>query len=394
VNAHDRPAPARPRRAAVREQEDAVVARLTALATALDDEPDPAFRAATRDRLVAMAAVRTPRPAGRSRLRRLRAVRADGAARPWRTRLTAGLAGAALTVTALGTLVALATDARPGDPLYGLKRGTEQTQLALAGDDRGLTLLQFAATRLGELEELPDTAAAGVVVDLLDTMDAQTTEGAALVAARAVAGRDAVPLDELAAWTVRQGDGLAALGDGVPAGASPELRESSDLLAAVRARAADLRAALPCPGGPATDGTDPLGPVPVPCPTAPTAPAPPAPASSAPATQVARPVPGAPADGPAGGGAGAVPSAAPAPSAPPAPESPSGGGSTGHPGGGTGQAPSTSPQPPTAGRTPVPSPPSPLPPVVGAPGTPPSSSPSRPPLIDTPLPVCLPPLVC
>ena len=54
----------------------------------------------------------------------------------WRARLTAGLAGAALTVTALASLVALSTDARPGDVLYGVKRGTEQTQLALAGDDR------------------------------------------------------------------------------------------------------------------------------------------------------------------------------------------------------------------------------------------------------------------
>jgi hypothetical protein len=402
VNAHDRSAPARPRRSAARAQEDAVVARLSALATALDDEPDPAFRTATRDRLVAMAAVRTPEPAPRPRLRRLLAVRADGtAARPWRTRVTAGLAGAALTVTALGSLVALAADARPGDALYALKRGTEQTQLALAGDDRGLTLLQFAATRLEELVELPDSGAAGVVVDLLDTMDAQTAEGTALLATRAVDGRDAAPLDELAAWAARQSTRLAALGAGIPTGATPDLRESSDLLAAVGTRAADLQAALDCASGPATDGTDALGPVPVPCPAgvtdpappapAPSAPDPSAPAPSAPATEAGRTVPGGPAGEPSIGDAGPAPSATPAPGGPP---DRSGSGSTGSPGPAA-EPPSASPQPPAAGRPSIPSLPIPLPPVVGAPGTPsPSPAPARPPLIDTPLPICIPPLVC
>ncbi|SDL67300.1 hypothetical protein SAMN05660642_00652 [Geodermatophilus siccatus] len=43
-----------------------------------------------------------------------------------------------MTVTALGTVVALSTDAGPGDVLYGVKRGTERTQLVLAGDDGGV----------------------------------------------------------------------------------------------------------------------------------------------------------------------------------------------------------------------------------------------------------------
>ncbi|MGY1691311.1 DUF5667 domain-containing protein [Geodermatophilus sp. SYSU D01105] len=405
MNAYDGPAPARPRRAAVRAQEDATLARLQALATALDDAPDPAFRAATRERLVAMAAVRTPEPAARWRLRRLLAVRADGAAgRPWRTRLTAGLAGAALTVSALGTLVALADDARPGDVLYGVKRGTEETQLVLAGDDRGLTLLQFAATRLEELEALSGTGATDVVVDVLDTMDAQTTEGAALLTTRAVAGPDTTAVDELAGWVARQSAGLSALQPGVPDGATTDLHESVDLLAAVGARAAGLRAALSCPGGPATDGTDPLGPVPVPCPAELPAPGPSAPApsdggpseggGSLPDPDGGQPAPGAP-DG------DAAPSATPAP---PAREATTVTGSTPAPGRGGGQAPSTAPRPPDAGRPSDPGRPSqpgrpslpvPLPPVGGAPEAPPASpSPPRPPLVDTPLPICIPPLIC
>src|SRR4029453_17152493 len=60
----------------VRDREDAVVARLQALATDLDGEPDPAFRAATRARLVAMAAVRTPAPEPLPGVKRLLALRA------------------------------------------------------------------------------------------------------------------------------------------------------------------------------------------------------------------------------------------------------------------------------------------------------------------------------
>jgi len=53
---------ASPRRAAARDREDAVVPALHSLAPSLDGEPDPAFREATRARLVAMAAVRSPSP--------------------------------------------------------------------------------------------------------------------------------------------------------------------------------------------------------------------------------------------------------------------------------------------------------------------------------------------
>ena len=60
MTTHDGATPPRSRRAAVRTGEDAVVARLQQLAADLDDAPDPRFWAATRDRLVAMAAVRTP----------------------------------------------------------------------------------------------------------------------------------------------------------------------------------------------------------------------------------------------------------------------------------------------------------------------------------------------
>lgn len=274
----------------VHEREELVVARLNDLAPHLDGEPDPAFRATTRARLVAMAAVRTPEPAPATGLQRLLAVRAPDVRPPrWRSRLTAGLAGAALTVTALASLVAVADGAQPGDVLYDLKRGTEQTQLALAGDARGQTLLDFASTRLDEVEALvgeggtalpaapagdgdQGVSAAGadpeLVLETLATMDRQTTEGAAWMTDRAVDVSDARPLEDLARWAVGQSGELAELQPRVPAEATEAVGRSMTLLAEIGARTGALQVSLGCEDGPAVAGADQLGPVPAPCPVA------------------------------------------------------------------------------------------------------------------------------
>jgi hypothetical protein len=166
-----------------------------------------------------------------------------------------------MAVTALSTLVAVSTDAGPGDALYGLKRGTEQTQLALAGDARGQTLLEFARTRLQELEELTD-ADPGLVLETLATMDAQTTEGAAWLTDRAVdTGADA-PLDQLTGWSAGQTAGLTALRAALPGSTVDELDRSLGLLADIDARALGLEEVLGCPAGPPIESTDALGPVP------------------------------------------------------------------------------------------------------------------------------------
>jgi hypothetical protein len=269
----------------VRDREDAVVARLHSLAPHLDGEPDPAFRAATRARLVAMAAVRTPAAPPVSPIRRFLTEGVPSPAR-WRTRLTAGLAGAALTVTALATVVAVAADARPGDVLYDLKRGTEETQLALAGDARGETLLDLAGTRLDEVRSLVDDGAtalpaagspgsgetvlaagadAALVVETLQTMDAQTTEGAAWLNGRAVSTESARPLELLSGWAAAQSDELAGLLDLVPDAAEDDVTASLVLLADIATRVSGLESSLDCAAGPAVVGADELGPVPALC---------------------------------------------------------------------------------------------------------------------------------
>nr|WP_246324129.1 DUF5667 domain-containing protein [Petropleomorpha daqingensis] len=235
-----------------------------------------------------MAAVRTPEPVGKARARRfLGASAVETATARWRGRFTAGLAGAAVAVTALAGLVAVSTGAQPGDPLYGLKRGTEQTQLALASDSsRGQTLLDFASTRLHELDHLlsegttalPAAGGSGsdgdvlaadaspeLVIQTLRTMDAQTTEGASWLTTRAVQTGSASPLDFLAQWSAQQSADLSALVPKVPAGARDAMGNSLALISEVRARDTALQGALACPGGPATAGTDQYGPLPADC---------------------------------------------------------------------------------------------------------------------------------
>jgi hypothetical protein len=365
------------------------------LAQQLQVDPDPEYRRAARQRLVAMAAVRTPAPVRPTAPRRLLAARAaDAPAGRWRTRATAGLAGAALTVTALATLVALSAGAGPGDVLYGVKRGTEQTQLALAGDSRGQALLDLARTRLEELEELDGDV--GLVRSTLATMDDQTTEGVSWYLARAAQSADVATLDRLSSWTTEQSAGLDSVAAEVAPSVTGDIAASQGLLGSITQRVDGWRTALDCPAGPAPAGTDQLGPVPGACRTGNTTPQAP-PGSADPVAPVpGAPGPGAPAPGAPTPGApvGAPPQAVPGtPLEPTAPTTPPAG------------RPAPGPLPPQVPDLPVPStvptPPGeldlpgglPSVPVPGltvpalptaGPTTPPTTS-SPPPLVDVPL---------
>lgn len=259
MSAHEG-SPAGTRRAALRERdserEQAVIARLSTLAPALDGEPDPAFRAATRARLVAMAAVRTPGAV-------VAEVREPVQRRVWR-RLTASLATAAVVAAALAALLAFAAGSGPGDPLYGLKRSTERAELALASDS-GPVLLHQAGVRLAEVRGLarqpsPDSA---LVVQTLHTMDAQTTDAAAWFDARAVGRHSPAPVAEFSHWATGQSNALTALRAQLPPATSTAVQHSLDLLAAARTRADAIRMSLttvpPAPATASTGGNGPGG---------------------------------------------------------------------------------------------------------------------------------------
>lgn len=355
--------------------EDALLDRLRALGTQFAVHPGEEYRAAARARLVAMAAVRGPVAARRpgAAQRPLRGLPGRGAGAPALRRWTAGLAGAALTVSAVGGVVAASQAARPGDLLYGVKRGGEHTRLALAGDStRGRTLLGFASTRLTELTELtrsgtaalpagappaaggPTVLAAGprtaLVVGTLDAMDQQTTEGTWWLTTRALADHDAAALTVLATWAQGQATGLADLTGAIPPEEHGPFTAATELVAAVAARGAGLGVAMDCPGGPATEGSDDLGPLPTACPSVP------ADASAA----------AAPSTGGSAGASGAAPSTGgPGPSmVAPDPATGTGAPATGAPGPGGGAGPT-----PARGgvRVPVPAVPTPALPTLSLP---------------------------
>jgi hypothetical protein len=419
------------RRAAAGSPEDQLVVRLAALRDSPDGEPDPAFRAATRARLLAMAAVRSPAPPARTGLRGWLVRRPAGAVSgPWRSRLTAGLAGAAATVTVLATLAGVSSGAAPGDPLYALKRGTEQTRLALAGDSRGQTLLRLASTRLDELGDLlaggtgalpageapaheapahgapahgapadeaavlADGASARLVDDTLRTMDQQTAEGVAWLTERAVRDDTATPLAGLRTWTTKQSTGLTALVPAVPDGAREAVVGSLALLAQVSSRRQGLESALTCPAGPATAGSDALGPLPADCVATPSS----ASAGRSGGGSTSPPEPGAGSSAPVDAGTPPASGSGSAATTTVATTAGSGSGSAAGGSAGTGTQSAPGSAVPTTPRLPVPPLPIPLPGTGGGsaanPSTTSAPATTTPPLVHLPLPICLPPLLC
>ena len=303
--------------------------------------PDPAFRAALRSRLVAVAAVSAPRPVP------VDPVAAGARVGSWSRRPAVqrrlGLAAGTTALVVACTGVAVATSrSLPGGPLYGLKRGVEGVRLDLAGGDlaKGQFHLHLAALRLREVAALargdtdlslgtgaaPAQALGGSrstrLVGTLATMDDDTRAGQRLlVHAFLVSGQQA-SLRQLAGFAGRQQTDLRQVLPLLPPGAQAAGRASLTLVASVGGQAAQLLARGDCrpacgPAGvgPSTKATPGAGhPVPgCPCPPGPSG---------------VRPAPGVPPAsraGPAPRGApspGGSPPGAPSPATPPSGPSP------------------------------------------------------------------------
>lgn len=141
----------------------------------LDGADDPRDGATTRHAYALLNAARDVRSLAdepvptAARDRHLAAIRAAAAGSApvastggWlstlRRRAAAVAAATTLAFSATGGgAVALAQDANPGDPLYGVKRASENVALAVTNDDARLHL-SFAERRLDELEAVPDHA--------------------------------------------------------------------------------------------------------------------------------------------------------------------------------------------------------------------------------------------
>jgi len=122
--------------------------------------PTPDFRDALRQRLLAVAAV-APAAAPARTASKLGGL--DRLVGSWRAqRRFAVAAGAMAGVVAIAGVGVAGSRSLPGDPLYGIKRGTEAVQLATTHglQARGELHLRFAKERLSEVERLSGAAEA------------------------------------------------------------------------------------------------------------------------------------------------------------------------------------------------------------------------------------------
>jgi hypothetical protein len=178
-----------------------------------------------------------------------------------RTRV-AILAGFAAGTLALSGISMASGDALPGDPLYAMKRSTENAQLVLAVSDvdKGQAYLNFARTR-GQ-EATATHSDPGKLLPVLGDLDQQTTTGVRLLTGAAVSRHDPTILDSVDGFVAEQRPALTNLLGTVSGPDRPRTQQSLDLLTQIAARSTALRATIDC----ASSGrSDSLGPLPSDC---------------------------------------------------------------------------------------------------------------------------------
>ena len=222
---------------------------LVMVASALDavelPAPRAAFRFQLRNELVAAASGAQTR--GGTVGARVAALN-DRMRRSFRTVLAAGMAAAVLAGSSMA--MAASSNALPGDPLYGLKRFRESTQLvALSGVDEGNRLLTFATVRLSEVKGLVQRGSTSqpLYVDTLNSMDDSTVRGAEILIDefRAHGTKDA--LEHVTSFATVQAQDLTSLLGQLPAGVQPAARDSLSVVERVKDRAEAALAGCPCP---------------------------------------------------------------------------------------------------------------------------------------------------
>jgi hypothetical protein len=243
--------------------------------------PAPDFRANLRQRLVAVgtvqgvgevslpAAVRNPaRSPGLATL----PSRVNEWAEGWRVRRRfITVTAAASAVVVVGGIGLAGSRSLPGEPFYGVKRGVERAQLAMAGstEAKGERHLQFARTRLHEVAALVKSPEAiglrltggssseaggsalggslsSRVISTLHNMDDETTAGTKDLTTAFARTHDSHSMNVLAGFATAQRTKLVAVIPQLPAAATPRAEQSLALIERVDARAHSLLTAPTC----------------------------------------------------------------------------------------------------------------------------------------------------
>jgi len=230
----------------------------TAVATAPDAVSD------VDDAVIAHARVTAARNSGPP-TREFAAVRRRGRFAVRVRARVAVLVGLAVGTLAVSGISAASSSALPGDPLYGLKRSTENAQIALTGSDvgKGKLYLELAGVRLAEAQAVLGNSTE--FTSALHDMDSQTKSGVALLLGEALSHNDATSLGVVDDFVTSQLTELHRLKVDLAGTNRDRELQSEIVLEAVGVRAQSVRLALGC-GLTASTGHDQFGPQPARCP--------------------------------------------------------------------------------------------------------------------------------
>ncbi|MFF1308933.1 DUF5667 domain-containing protein [Streptomyces sp. NPDC058307] len=249
--------------------------RLLALAECLGELPrpelDPEVKVVQRAQLVAaMEAMLLAGDGAEPAVPEQRSHRAKGTHRASglgklrpRSRLTKSLAAGGLSVGvaagALGGVAAASSDALPGDSLYGLKRGIEDFKLSYLSDgddERGVTYLDQASTRLNEARRLMergrgghlDHESVGEIRRALSGMQHDASEGHRLLHAAYERDPNSLgPIQALAGFSRSHREAWGALRDRLPVQLGDVSEQVSEVFDAIDDEVAPLQSLLPEP---------------------------------------------------------------------------------------------------------------------------------------------------
>ncbi|MGZ4127740.1 MAG: DUF5667 domain-containing protein, partial [Actinomycetota bacterium] len=224
------------------------VKQLVAVAAALEPAglptPDPVFRFALRNRLLAEAERQAPFT---RRARNRFAALNERMRGSLRLVVSAGLA--ATLLAGAGATMAAAQRALPGDALYPVKLFRESAQLAVSsGTNEGIKRLDFARTRLQEIRGLEHRGStnAGLYIATLDRMDSLTQTGTTMIIDEVRHGARRSILGSVKGFAAVQEQDLQAILPTLPASAQPAARDSLTLLQLVTRTVNEVLANCPC----------------------------------------------------------------------------------------------------------------------------------------------------
>jgi hypothetical protein len=212
-----------------------------AIMKAADQEGIGAGAKPIADLAVGRAAVGTiVGTAGRTGLRPVaRRIRARGA-------VLIGLGVGAIAISGIATA---ATNAKPGDALYGLKQSKERAELGMATTPsaKAQLYLRFATELLGEAPAVSGDPAR--LQTVLNTMDNDTKQGARLLFTAAVRNHDTSALRSVEAFYEQQNAQVESILRAMNAAdpANNRFVKSSAVLDLVHQRWIDITSALKCP---------------------------------------------------------------------------------------------------------------------------------------------------